>query len=122
MAKGWYLDRLQFPDCLHLTITQLNTGKEEEFLRDLREIMSGHSELVKQYKSTNIAIKVTRGLTKILPSSVFQHLTRQAGKNMKSSVNNSKISQAALYGISSSFKNRRNVYKLVENLLDGMFS
>jgi hypothetical protein len=33
--KGWHLDRLQFPDALHLTVSRLNVGMEEEFLRDL---------------------------------------------------------------------------------------
>lgn len=119
--KGWHLDRLQFPDALHLTVTRLNVGKEDEFLRDLAEVLDEEQDLVKEYKATQTSIHMANTLTRILPSSVFDGLSRWAGKVMNRKGSNSRIPQAALYGISASFKNRRNISKLLTNMLDGMY-
>ena len=120
-SRGWHLDRLQFPDALHLTITQLNIGKEDDFLNDLKEILRDESSLREQSEATDSSVKLAGWLTVILPPSIFGALARMAGKIMGGKGNRSKASQAALYGISASFRNRKNVKKLVENLLDGMY-
>jgi glutamate/tyrosine decarboxylase-like PLP-dependent enzyme len=124
--KGWYLDRLQFPPALHMTISNLNAGKEVEFLEDLREVMSEVAALSSSARSTRTSVRLVGGLSGILPSGVFDGLARMAGKLMgaptKDTESASGGSQAALYGIHASLKNRKNVKKLVTNLLDGMFS
>ena len=119
--NGWHLDLLQFPDCLHLTVTKLNVGREEEFLRDLREIIGDTSELHKACKTINTSVKVAGGLSRVLPPSVFRSLTRLAEKKLNKTGKSGSIPQAALYGISASFRNRKNVKRIVENLLDVMF-
>jgi glutamate/tyrosine decarboxylase-like PLP-dependent enzyme len=119
--KGWYLDRLQFPDALHLTVTQLNIGMEEEFLRDLAEVLGEEQDLIKEYKATRISIHIADTLTRIFPSIVVDNLTRWAGKMMNRTGGSSMIPQAALYGISASLTNRKNIRKLITNLLDGMY-
>lgn len=120
-SRGWHLDRLQFPDALHLTVTQLNIGKDEEFLKDLDEIMENKPSLNQEYKATKSSVKVVRALTKILPGAVIEKLAREAGTLIDSSGSDSKVPQAALYGISASLKKRKNVNKLIKNLLDGMY-
>ena len=119
--NGWHLDLLQFPDCLHLTVTKLNVGKEEEFLKDLKEIMYDTSELHKVCKTTKTSVKLAVGLMRVLPPSLFKSLTRLAGKNINKTGKRSHIHQAALHGISGTFRNRKNVKRIVEDLLDGMF-
>jgi glutamate/tyrosine decarboxylase-like PLP-dependent enzyme len=119
--KGWDLDRLQFPDALHLTVTRLNVGMEEEFLKDLGEVLGEEQELIKEYKATKTSIHIADTLTRILPSPVFDRLSRWAGRVMSRTGGSSRIPQAALYGISASFKNRRNISKLITNILDGMY-
>ena len=37
---GWHFDRQQFPDCLHLTVSQVHEGVAEEFLADLRKAVT----------------------------------------------------------------------------------
>ncbi len=119
--KGWHLDRLQFPEALHLTVTQLNIGMEEEFLRDLAEVLGEEQDLIKEYKATRISIHIADTLTRIFPSIVVDNLTRWAGKVMNRTGGSSMIPQAALYGISASLTNRKNIRKLITNLLDGMY-
>lgn len=135
--RGWYLDRLQFPDALHLTVNRLNVGMEEELLKDLKEIVEEQRILQISARSTKTSVRLVGGLSGLLPASVFNTLVRMAGKFMGRSASEtprktasgvqkpaprSSGTQAALYGLHASLKNRRNVIKLVENLLDGMFS
>jgi len=120
-SKGWHLDRLQFPDALHLTVTQLNIGKEEEFLKDLDEVMENESSLDQEYRAQKKSVSIVRALTTILPGASVEMLARKAGKQNKKAESKIKIPQAALYGISASLGNRKDVNKLVLNLLDGMY-
>lgn len=119
--KGWYLDRLQFPEALHLTITQLNTGLEEEFLADLREILSRGSSLKRARKEMEQSVRRFQRITRILPGKITDMVARNAGSHMSDSPKSDHGSQSALYGISASFDNRSDVKRLVENLLDGMY-
>lgn len=119
--KGWHLDRLQFPDALHLTITRLNTGMEETFLRDLAEVLGEEEDLKKEYKATKSSVFMASVLTRILPDFLVDRLSRWAGGLMSEAGGRSRVPQAALYGMSASTKNRKNVRKLVTNLLEGMY-
>ncbi len=117
-AKGWHLDRLQFPNALHITVTQLNIGKEKAFLHDLAEIMEDEAMLDKDQRAMNKSVKMVGGLTKVLPGSVVEKAGQKLGSVMGSK---SGGKQAALYGISATLSNRKDVKKLVTNLLDGMY-
>jgi sphinganine-1-phosphate aldolase len=119
--KGWYLDRLQFPEALHLTVTSLNVGMAEEFLSDLAEILGEDRYLVKACKATRVSINIADTLTRILPSVLVARLSRWAGSVMDGTGGGKKIQETALYGMSASCKNRENINKLVTNLLDGMY-
>jgi sphinganine-1-phosphate aldolase len=119
--KGWHLDRLQFPEALHLTVTQLNIGMEEKFLKDLGEVLGEEQDLIKDYEATQISIHIAKNLTRILPSKVVDSLSRWAGKVMNRTGGSARIPQAALYGMSASLTNRKNIRKLITNLLDGMY-
>ena len=120
-SRGWHLDRLQFPEALHLTVTQLNIGMEKHFLLDLKDIVGNEPSLTKERKSTGTSVKLASGLIQTLPASVVGKISRKVGALMSNPGKGSHDSQAALYGISASLGNRKNVKKLVANLLDGMF-
>lgn len=119
--KGWHLDRLQFPDALHLTVNSLNVGMEEQFLRDLEEVLDEQAELKKELKTTQRSIKTADTLNRIFPSILMERFWKLAGRMMNRSGGKSRIPQAALYGISASCTNRKNIRKLITNLLDGMY-
>ena len=120
-SRGWYIDRLQFPEALHLTITRLNLGMADEFLGDLQQIMGNEEELNNARKGMHKSVKAVEMITKLLPAGITDKVARLAGSQMESPGEEEKGSQAALYGISASFDNRKNVRRLVENLLDGMY-
>jgi glutamate/tyrosine decarboxylase-like PLP-dependent enzyme len=119
--RGWHLDRLQFPDALHLTVTQLNIGMEEIFLKDLGEILGQEPALIKEYNATQASIQIAHTLNRIFPSAIVDFLWRMTGRRTKRSRGRSRIPQAALYGISATGTNRKNIRSLVTNLLDGMY-
>jgi len=119
--KGWNLDRLQFPDALHLTITRLNTGLEEEFLRDLAEVLGEEKDLEKEYRATKISVNIAGTLIRFIPSIIVDKFARWAGGMMGRAGKGSSVPQAALYGFTASGRNRKNIRKLLTNLLDGMY-
>lgn len=120
-ARGWHLDRLQFPEALHLTVTQLNIGKEDAFLEALAAVMENQEKLKRGVKTTHTSAKLAGGLTRILPDALVDTIARKAGSMMGGAARGAEGSQSALYGISASIGNRKNVKKIVENLLDGMY-
>jgi hypothetical protein len=99
----------------------LNIGREEEFLRDLAEVLGKEGELEKEYRATRVSVRLADTLTRTLPSFLVKRLSRWAGGKMSRSGGGNRIPQAALYGISASVRNRKNLRKLVLNLLDGMY-
>ena len=104
-----------------MTITRLNCGMEEEFLKDLAGVMSNEEALMKEYRATRNSVNIANTLTRYLPSAMVERLTRKAGGMISGSQGGTRIPEAALYGMSASFKNRKNIRKLVTNLLDGMY-
>jgi sphinganine-1-phosphate aldolase len=120
-TRGWHLDRLQFPDALHLTVTQLNIGKEDEFLKDLDEIMEDQASLNSELRATESSVKMVTAMTRMVPGGFIQRLARKAGMLIKNGGSSKKIPQSALYGITASLRNRKNAHNLILNLLDGMY-
>ena len=94
---------------------------EEEFLKDLTQVLDKEQELKKEYKATRSSIHMVNTLNRTFPSILMDRFWRLAGKMMSRSRGKSRIPQAALYGISASCTNRTNIRKLITNLLDGMY-
>jgi glutamate/tyrosine decarboxylase-like PLP-dependent enzyme len=53
--RGWYLDRLQFPEGLHMTLTNTNVRKCEEFIKDLTiSVNSVRKSILKKVSSSTL--------------------------------------------------------------------
>jgi len=104
-----------------MTITQLNVGMAEAFLRDLADVLGEGENLLKEQKATQFTIRMADTLTGILPSAVVDFLSRWAGGRMGRAGEGGRIPGAALYGFTASGRNRKNIRKLVASLLDGMY-
>lgn len=118
-SRGWHLDRLQYPDALHLTVTHLNTGMEKRFLQDLGEVMRELSHRDRK-RSSGIPSSSVGSLTGLVPSALRSRLFRTAGRMMGRGKKGSG-SHSAIYGISQGIRNRRNVREMVLHLLEGMY-
>jgi sphinganine-1-phosphate aldolase len=119
--RGWHLDRLQFPDALHMTITQLHTGIEDQFLLDLEEIIHEKASIARTKRTTMRTAKLTGKILKTLPEGMVERMARKVGAAMGAPGKGSQNSQAALYGISASIHNRKNMKHFVMNLIDGIY-
>ncbi len=119
--KGWFLNRLQFPDSLQMTISAGNIGKADEFLTELKNIVSNRRQLMKDKQSSDFQVAMAKGLSKVLPSNLFKKITNQSISKSLSDGNGGSHKQAAMYGIAASLGNRGNVNDLLENLLDKLY-
>ena len=54
--KGWNLNSLQYPSCLHICCTNLHCGKDEQFLRDLREAVEEVTSHPEKYAHGSAAV------------------------------------------------------------------
>jgi hypothetical protein len=93
----------------------------ELFLKDLNEILENNTLLSSRMNSTGATVRMAEGIIKALPVNAVNKIARKAGSIMRTSGKDTNDSQAALYGINATFRNRKNMNQLLANLLDGMF-
>ncbi|MFC2086519.1 pyridoxal phosphate-dependent decarboxylase family protein, partial [Bacteroidota bacterium] len=76
--KGWYLNRQQFPNSLHMTISNGNVGKADEFLTDLENTLKNRKHLRKEMKSSSFKVSVVKRLSKLLPPKFFEKIISES--------------------------------------------
>lgn len=120
--SGWNLDKLQFPPALHMTISYLNAGHEDEFitaLRDVVAIIEGHKI---RSASSHVLVYIATALAKFLPEKWFRKLSaRFSSLNMKGEKRSSGTGAAA-YGIMAAINNRENVDEIILDVLDKLYT
>jgi glutamate/tyrosine decarboxylase-like PLP-dependent enzyme len=118
-ARGWYLDRQQFPASLHVTINYAHAQSADQFLDDLRQAVA----LAKQFSFGKLAnsfqVGVVKVATKILSEKTVSALTGRVSTMLG---NGGALPQrsAAMYGMMASLPNRGDVNEIVLDLLDGL--
>ena len=118
--KGWLTDRLQNPACIHITVGKLQAGKEDEFLDDLREVVTLMNHKKRGKLSNRIITSAISGLSGILPEKMFKDAMDFASHFIGNNSNNDSGS-AALYGISAKLKNRKNMKEMIISIYDKMY-
>src|SRR4030043_1614206 len=120
--KGWHLDRQQFPDSLHLTISRGNVETVDQFINDLKEVMSQTEKLQSEGKTTKFTIRTAKVASRILPGKTIGKLAaRLSGKEKNTEGSYKPPRQAAMYGITGSLKSRHKVSEAIAEMLDGMY-
>jgi glutamate/tyrosine decarboxylase-like PLP-dependent enzyme len=118
--KGWLLDRLQFPNSLHMTISKIHIGCEDEFINDLIYA----ARMARKNSLSGIANKImvaaTSKLSGIMPEKTFQWMAAFSMKFFTKD-NAKKKGSAAIYGISARLENRDNVREMMLEMMDRMF-
>lgn len=119
--QGWFLDRIQFPNALHVTVAKHNTSQTEELLAALRQAVTNVKKNMISGASTHFLVPFVNGMSKVLPEKLFMKLS-SAASNLASGKDNAKHGMgAAIYGITASIDNRKNVHDLVLDVLDRMY-
>jgi sphinganine-1-phosphate aldolase len=118
--KGWLLDRLQFPNSLHMTISKIHIGCDAEFLKDLNYAVRNVRKSSFSGFSNRIMVAATSKLSGIIPEKTFQRIAAFSMKFFTKD-NAKKKGSAALYGISARLENRENVREMMLEMMDRMF-
>ena len=116
---GWLTDLLQNPACIHFTLTLLQVGKEEQFLEDLEYAVQQLKKAKGKNRLGKITASTVSGLSKILPERHFKAIMDFSSRFMNSG--NEPSDSAALYGISSKIRNRKNMKEMVRSMYDKMY-
>ena len=120
--KGWHLDRQQFPDSLHLTISRGNVETTDQFINDLKDVMSQTEKLQSEGKSTRFTVRAAKIASRILPGKTIGKLAKRlAGDDKKSEGSHKPSKQAAIYGITGTLKSRHKVSEAIAGMLDEMY-
>ncbi|UCH15650.1 MAG: aspartate aminotransferase family protein [Bacteroidales bacterium] len=120
-SRGWHLDRQQFPESLHMTITHSNTVQAEPFIKDLLKSVNKVRKSGFHKVSSSIKVSSAQILSRILPSETFRKITRSGASGIHTSGKNKPSKSAVIYGIAASFENRKDVRLMILDLLDQMY-
>lgn len=119
--KGWHIDRQQFPNSLHLTVTQNHIGIEDEFLSDLFTAVATVRKLNWNKISSSLTVTAVKGISKMLPKKTFSKLSKNASKWIgENSPSGLPTRTAAMYGMMGALTNRGDVYDMIVQLLDNL--
>ncbi len=116
-ARGWHLDRQQFPPSLHLTVTYGHAGIVDRFLADLRASAAVARRPSLRKLLNRFTLGLVRLMTRLLPAKWVSRLTKVAGSSAGSSLSGR---SAPMYGMMAALPNRGDVDQIVLDTLDGL--
>lgn len=118
-ARGWYLDRQQFPASLHLTVNYAHAASAEQFLDDLARAAQRARQFSFGKLANSLQVGLVQAATRLLPEKGVSNLVERASAVLGKGSGVPQRS-AAMYGMMASLPNRGDVNELVLDLLDGM--
>ncbi len=118
-VKGWFLDRQQYPACLHLTVSPIHAEVADQFIADLQEAVETAKQLSWNKVSSNIQVGAVKGLKRILPEKTFKKLQSFAG-NAGGGIGSKRT--AAMYGMMGVLAGSGDLEELVLNVMDQLYS
>jgi len=119
--QNWFLDRIQFPNALHLTIADQHTEHADDFLSALRQAVARAKEKKIGSASSHFLVSFVKGLSRRLPEKWFRKLSHSASGLFGKEDDKKHTMGAAMYGITSGIENRGNVHELILDVLDNMY-
>jgi glutamate/tyrosine decarboxylase-like PLP-dependent enzyme len=119
--KGWHLDRQQFPDSLHLTISWGNVSAMDDFIHDLHEVMSPTGKLRNESRMSNMVIRVAKRASDMLPGKTIGKLAVLFSGKAENQAKKHAIRQAPIYGLTGSLKSRDKVTEALIQMMDDMY-
>lgn len=117
-ARGWHLDRQQFPPTLHLTINYAHAQSADAFLRDLAAAVARVKQPSLRKMSNRAIIHVANIAARVLPEKIVSRLTARASALFGGEIGLPKHS-AAMYGMMGALPNRGDLKELVLDLAEG---
>jgi tyrosine decarboxylase MnfA len=116
-ARGWHLDRQQFPPSLHLTINYAHAHSADAFLRDLAESVAVVSKPSARKIANRAMVRAAQLAARVLPESIVSKITARASTLLGGSGLPQR--SAAMYGMMGTLPNRGDLKELVLDLVEG---
>jgi len=117
-ARGWYLDRQQFPPSLHLTINFAHAGMEELFLQDLADSVAIVQKPSLQRSVDKLMLNIAGLAVQFLPEGLTSSLTSRASSLLGVEGASLPKRSAAMYGMMGSLPNRGDLKEVVLDLVE----
>jgi glutamate/tyrosine decarboxylase-like PLP-dependent enzyme len=117
-ARGWHLDRQQFPPSLHLTIVPAHALVADQFLSDLKDAIAAVKKPGVRKVTDKVLVSAANGLVKVLPHKWASRLTAKSSALLGASGEGLPQRSAAMYGLIGTLPNRGDLNELVIDLLD----
>lgn len=121
-ARGWHMDRQQYPSSLHMTIQSGHIQSADEFLSDLAEAVkeARASYDADEALKEKAKLKIMRAALKVLPGPVATKATEIGSSLMGMGGGELPERTAAMYGLMTSLPNRGDLNTMVVDILDKM--
>ena len=117
-ARGWHLDRQQFPPSLHMTIVPAHALVADQFLSDLKDAIGAVKKPSVRKVTNKVMASAANGLVKVLPDKWASKLTAKSSSFLGASGEGLPQRSAAMYGLIGTLPNRGDLNELVIDLLD----
>ena len=117
-ARGWHLDRQQFPPSLHLTVSPYHAHVVDPFLRDLADAVAQARQPSARKLANRITISIANLAAKRLPKTWVSGLTSKTSSFVGASGDGLPQRSAAMYGLMGTLPNRGDLNEVVLDLLD----
>ena len=117
-ARGWHLDRQQFPPTLHMTIVPAHALVADQFLTDLKEAIAAVKKPSMRKVTDKLMVSAANRLVKLLPAEWASKLTAKSSSLLGASGEGLPQRSAAMYGLIGTLPNRGDLNELVIDLLD----
>ncbi len=118
-ARGWYLDRQQFPSSLHVTVNCAHATSADRFLDDLKQSVAKSRRWSWNKFLNSLQVGLVEAATRFLPEKTMSDLAMRVSALLGKGGGLPKRS-AAMYGMMASLPNRGDVNEIVMDLLDGL--
>ena len=117
-ARGWHLDRQQFPPCLHMTVNYAHAQSAELFLNDLQDAVAAAKKMNARKFADRALVNAANSAARVLPAEWLSKLMRGASSMLGSGATGGGRS-AAMYGMMGTLPNRGDLHELVLDLVEG---
>jgi len=117
-ARGWYLDRQQYPPSLHLTINFAHAGMEDRFLKDLVDSIAMVRRPSFERVRSNLMLNFAELAVRYLPDGLVSRLTSRASSMLGVKGASLPKRSAAMYGMMGSLPNRGDLKEVVLDLVE----
>jgi hypothetical protein len=119
-ARGWHLDRQQFPASLHLTVNRAHVESAGRFLEDLAAAARIAPPAARAGALGRAKDGLLRAAVRVLPARVVTKVTEVAASALGLDGGELPERKAAMYGLMASLPNRGDLATLVKGAFDRM--